>query len=327
MIKRIVIVCFVISLLFLNGCAFVSVNIPLTPGPQALKEQQIEGQGTAKILLIDVTGLISERDKEQTLLGSVNPSMVAQIHEALQKAERDPAIAGMIIRINSPGGTTTASDIIYHDIAAFKSRKAIPIYTCITGVGASGAYYIASATDRITAHPTAVTGSIGVLMMTINVEGLLQKIGVNELTIKSVDKKDLLSPFRPISPEEKQIVQTVVNQMHRRFLDVVMTRPGNRLTLKELETLADGRIYTAGQALSAKLIDNVGYLDDVILSMKKKLGLAEATVVTYYRPGRYKGTIYSDSTTESSRLASLLMGGNSLDWMPQTHFMYLWHPY
>ncbi|MDD5169599.1 MAG: signal peptide peptidase SppA, partial [Syntrophales bacterium] len=246
----------------LSGCAYVSVNIPLTPGPQALKEQDLEGQGNAKILLVDVTGMISEKDKEQSILGSVTPSMVAQIHEALKKAEQDPAIVGVIVRINSPGGTTTASDLIHHDITRFKNSKHVPVYACITGVGASGGYYIAAAADDITAHPTAVTGSIVVLLLTVNVEGLLQKIGVSELTIKSGDKKDLMSPFRPATPEEKKIVQTVVNQLHQRFKDLIVSRPGSTLSPKEVDTLADGRIYTAEQALSSKLIDHVGYLDD-----------------------------------------------------------------
>ena len=136
-----------------------------------------------------------------------------------------------------------------------------------------------------------------------------------------------MSPFRSASPEEKQIVQTVVNQLHRRFLSIILARPGNRLTLKELEPLADGRIYTAEQALSAKLIDQIGYLDDVIVRLKKKIGAEDARIVTYAMPGRYRGTIYSASAAEQSRLSDLLTGASSLDWLAQTQFMYLWQPY
>ena len=311
--------------LFINGCAFV--NLSLLSGPQALKEQELEGRGTPKILIIDVTGMISEKDQEQIIMGSTKPSMVAQIHEALQKAESETNLAGLIIRINSPGGTASAADIIHHDIVRFKAMRRVPIYACITGVGASGGYYVATAADDITAHPTAVTGSIGVILMAVNVEGLMQKIGVNELTIKSGDKKDLLSPFRTATPEEKQLVQTVVNQMHRRFVDVVMSRPGNTLKREELEKLADGRIYTSEQALSAKLIDRVGYLDDVITRMKENLGIKEAKIITYYRPGQYKGTIYTNSPVPSSRLAGFLAGNAGLDALGETTFMYLWRPF
>lgn len=312
-------------LLLFSGCAFV--NLSLLPESQSMKEQEIEGKGTAKILLLDITGTISEKSQEPMLMGAARPSMVARVREALQKAEQDKAIAGVILRINSPGGTTTASDIIHHEIIGFKARKNVPVYACITGVGASGGYYVAAAADNITAHPTAVTGSIGVIMMTINVEGLMQKIGVNEITIKSGDKKDMMSPFRTATPEEKQIVQTVVNQMQNRFVDIVMARPGNTLSRKELETLADGRIYTAEQALAAKLIDRVGYLDDTIIRMKDKIGAKEARVVTYLQPGQHRGSIYSASPAPSSGFTGALTGGVNMDQLGETQFMYLWKPF
>ena len=310
---------------FVSGCAIITV--PLLPGPQPLKEQGIEGKGTPKILIVDVSGVISEKNKEGMLLGGATPSPVVQIHEALQAADADRDVAGVIIRINSPGGTIAASDIIHHDIVRFKSHRKVPVYACITGVGASGGYYVATAADEITAHPTAVTGSIGVILMTVNVEGLMSKIGVSELTIKSGDKKDIMSPFRTATPEEKKLMQTVVDQMYRRFVDTVVARPGNTLSRKEVETLADGRIYTAEQARDAKLIDRVEYLDEVIARMKEKLGLKEARIVTYYHAGQYKGTIYSGAAAESSGLAGLLTGGTQIDWLGEIQFMYLWKPF
>ena len=135
MIRRIQMLLIIPLILLFSGCALV--NLSLTPGSQALKEQEIEGRGTPKILIIDVTGMISEKGQEQMLLGSTKPSMVAQIHEALQKAESEANLAGLIIRINSPGGTVTASDIIHHDIVRFKALKRVPVYACITGIGAS----------------------------------------------------------------------------------------------------------------------------------------------------------------------------------------------
>ncbi|MEN6319393.1 MAG: signal peptide peptidase SppA [Syntrophaceae bacterium] len=316
--------CVLLTAFFFTGCAYV--NVPLMPTPQPLQEQVIEGKGTAKILLMDITGVISEQDKEKMITGNVTPSMVAKVRETLQKANQDPNIVGVIIRINSPGGTITASDIIHHEIVRFRAQKKVPVYTCMTGLGASGAYYIATATDNITANPTSITGSIAVLMMTYNVEGLMNKIGVSELTFKSGDKKDILSPFRPATPEEKQIVQNIINQMHKRFVDKIMARPGNTLVRKEIEALADGRIYTAEQALTMKLIDRIGYLDDVITDMKKTIGVADARIVTYYQEGDYKGTIYSSSTAQSSRLTGMLTGGNGFDWLGETQFMYLWKP-
>lgn len=215
--------------------------------------------------------------------------MVSLIRESLQKAEKDDRIAGLILRINSPGGTVTASDIIHHEIVEFRKRKNVPVLACIMSIGASGGYYVAAAADEIIAHPTAITGSIGVILMKFNVEGLMGKIGVEEQTVKSGDKKDIMSPFRKATPEEVKLGQVIIDQLYGRFLDIVMARTGNRLSRDELRKLADGRIYTAGQALEGKLVDRIGYLDDVIASIRKMAGDDSARVVSYYRPGTYKG--------------------------------------
>jgi len=304
----------------LGGCAYV--NVPLVTKPMPLEEQEIEGDGAGKILLVDISGTISEQEKSGGLLGKAQPSMVSTIRESLQKAGKDGRIVGLILRINSPGGTVTASDIIHHDIVEFKKRKKVPVLACIMGVGASGGYYIAAAADEIVAHPTAITGSIGVIMMKFNVEGLMGKIGVEEQTVKSGDKKDIMSPFRKATPEEVKLGQEIIDQLHARFQDVIMARPGNRLSRDELRRLADGRVYTAGQALEGKLIDRVGYLDDVIASVRKMAGDDNARVVSYYRPGTYKGSIYADAGEKEDTLE--LFGG--LDAFAVGNFMYLWRP-
>ncbi len=311
----------VLGVAALGGC--VSLPIPRT---MPLEEQTLEGEGRPKLLLLDVGGIISEREKSGGLLSHSAPSLVSSIRESLQKAEKDDDLAGVIVRINSPGGTVTASDIIHHDLTAFKGRKKVPLVACITGVGTSGGYYVAAAADEIVAHPTAVTGSIGVMLMRFNVEGLMGKIGISERTIKSGEKKDILSPFRSATPEEEKLVQTIIDRLHGRFVDVVQARPNNHLSRAELESLADGRIFTADQALQVKLIDRTGYLDDVIDAMKKKLGLEKARVVTYYRPGSYKGSIYAEASPEVERFGTLLelIGGG--DRFGESQFMYLWSP-
>ena len=311
---------FSLVLALLSGCAFV--NVPLISPPSPLDEQVLEGDGTKKILLLDISGTISEEEKPGGLLGRSSPSMVSVIRESLHKAEHDRDIAGVILRINSPGGTVTASDIIRHDISMFKQRKKIPVLACIMGTGASGGYYVATAADEITAHPTAITGSIGVILMKFNVEGLMGKIGVEEQTVKSGDKKDIMSPFRKATPEEVKLGQEIIDQLYGRFLDVIMERPKNSLSRDELRKVSDGRVYTAGQALQAKLIDRIGYLDDVIAQIRTAVGDEKARVVSYYRPGNYKGSIYAGAA-EKTGLAEALSG---FDAFGSSSFMYLWHP-
>lgn len=319
---KIISICFMLALVsVLSGCAFV--NVPLIPPPSPLAEQVLEGDGVKKILLLDISGTISEQEKAGGLLGRPAPSMVSLVRESLQKAEKERDIAGIILRINSPGGTVTASDIIHHDISEFRKRTKVPVHACIMGTGTSGGYYIAAAADRITAHPTAITGSIGVIMMKFNVEGLMGKIGVEGQTVKSGDKKDIMSPFRKATPEEVRLGQEIIDQLYGRFLDVVMARSGNRLSREDLKKVADGRIYTAGQALQAGLIDNTGYLDDVISGMRTSIGDDKAKVVSYFRPGNYKGSIYADAA-EREWLAELL--GSGADALSGGGFMYLWRP-
>ncbi len=311
---------FIIPLLpLLYGCTFFNVNI--IPPVKPLEEKVIEGEGRSKLLLLDIAGFISEKEPDGGCLTREKPSIVSRTKEALRKAEKDDDIAGVILRINSPGGTVAASDIIYHEIKGFESRKKVPVYACITGIGTSGAYYIATASDLIVAHPTAVTGSIGVILLNFNLEGLLGKFGVTEKSIKSGAKKDIMSPFRASTSEEQRIMQEIIDSFASRFLDVIMARKNNQLERTELEKLADGRIYTAGQAFAAKLIDRTEYLDETIDKMKKALGIREARVVSYYRPGSYRGSMYSDAAS-GVNLININPGG--LEMLTSPQFLYLW---
>lgn len=310
---------------FFSGCAFVSIPIHTTAQP--LQENVLEGEGKTKILVMDVAGFISEMEKSRDSLFAEEVPLLARIKEELQKAEKDRTVSGLIIRMNSPGGTVTASDIIYHEILAFKKRTNIRVTACITGLGTSGAYYIASAADEIMANPTTVTGSIGVIAMRFDVHDLLHKIGVGTETVKSGDKKDLWSPFRPSTPQETEIMQRIINHLYNRFVDVVAAGRKDVLSRAEILKLADGRIYTADQALEAKLIDRIGYMEDAIAGMKKSLNVPDASVVGYYRPGKFRGTIYSGTPLPSPQVFNLInINGDSLSLLPEVRFLYLWNP-
>lgn len=307
--------------LLYGGCAYV--NLALVPEPGPLSEKVVDGEGDRKILLVDITGIISE-EKRRTLGLREEISMVDEFRESLKKAGRDKKIAGLVIRINSPGGTVTASDILHHEILEYKKKTGVRVVACMMDVAASGGYYVATAADEIVAHPTTITGSIGVIAMKFNVQGLFGKIGVESRAIKSGDMKDMLSPFRPATAEEITVVQTIIDQMNGRFIDVIVEgrKPLPRDTVVKL---ADGRIYTAGQALDHKLIDRVGYLDSTLDGLKKSLNLDKASVIMYYRPGTYKGTIYSEAGGNTTVVNILPQDLESL--MPKgMQFMYLWAP-
>ncbi len=314
---------FVFIVVLVSGCAIV--NVPLFPSAQELQERVLGGEGDSKILLIDISGLISEKERNTSGWLREGTSIVSEVKEALKKAESDDAISGLILRINSPGGTVTASDIIHHELKLFKEKTGVRITACLMDVGASGGYYVATAADEIIAHPTTITGSIGVITLRFNVEGLLSRIGIKEETVKSGDKKDILSPFRPSTPEERKIIQAIIDSLQQRFISVV-TDGRKSLTRKDVEKLADGRIYTASQAQRAKLIDRVGYLDDAIKQIKQFSGIQNASVITYYRPGTYKGSIYSALPKAPLNINLISINGQGLITPPGVHFMYMWVP-
>jgi protease-4 len=314
-----------VTFCIITGCAFI--KIPLFPSVEPLEEKVLEGEGEAKILLMDISGIISEKKESKGLGSSQKISLVARIKEEIQKAEGDSSIAGVIIKINSPGGSVTATDIIYHELMQYRKQAGVRIIACLTGTATSGGYYVASAADEIIAHPTSVTGSIGVIAMKFNIEKFLSKIGVQEETIKSGEKKDIWSPFRPSTPDEKDIIQTIINTFHERFVKVVFDGRKPLLSKEEIERLADGRIFTADQALEVKLIDRIGYLDDVVEEMKKSLNLKEARLIAYNRPGSYKGTIYSGLPDISHKEINLVaINGDGLSSISGVQFMYLWRP-
>jgi len=303
-----------------SGC--ITVNIP--PGPGPLVETQISGSGASKVLMLDLIGMISSSEEHGFY---PLPSQVARLKEALTKAADDPKIQALVLRINTPGGTVTASDVLYHELRLFKKKKNIPIIASIMDVGASGGYYVAMGADKIVAHPSSVTGSLGVIMLTMNANGLLEKIGVHANAITSGPKKDMGSPFRVMTDEERAIFQSVINSFYERFL-VVIKEGRKNLTAEEIRRLADGRIYSGEQAKAVGLVDSIGYLDDAVELAKREAGLTEARLVVYQQPGEYRHNIYSRMLNQQGNNGSLL---SSFDLMalvrggtPQ--FMYLWMP-
>jgi protease-4 len=311
----------ILLLLFSTGCSFV---IPIS-GVRPLAEKTVGGEGRDKILLIDISGMISGKKRSAALGLTERPSLVEQVKEALDKAEKDGAVKAVILRINSHGGTVTASDIIHHEIKGYKERTGAVVIAEMLDVAASGGYYIATAADTIIAHPTTVTGSIGVVLFKLNVEGLMEKVGLEEESIKSGDMKDIGSPFRGMTSEEREILQGVIDTMYERFLDVVAD--GRKIERRKLREIADGRIYTARQAIDLNLIDEIGYLDDAIEEAKKAAGLEEARVVTYGRPSDYRGSIYSLSGLNLSVMSNLIgIDGEELMERLSMSFMYRWMP-
>ena len=314
---------FVVSVVLLQGCSLV--NIDLHPRIHPLEEETVEGKGKAKILLMDVSGMLSD-ETGGLVLGSPPPRVpiVARVREELQKAEEDDAVKALIVRINSPGGTITASDLIYREIDTFKTRRKIPVVAVMMDVAASGGYYAALAADTIVALPTTVTGSIGVIMLTVNAQGLMEKIGVAPLAIKSGEMKDAGSPFRPLTAQERAVFQSVIDQMYGRFVTVIAR--SRKIPEDRVRTFADGRIYTAEQAKALGLVDEIGYMDDVVAAARKAAGIEDARVIMYQRPKDCRANFYSAAPAPVPGLETSLQQLTALVSGSGPRFLYLWWP-
>jgi protease-4 len=185
-----------------------------------------------------------------------------QTVQVLKVFSEDPLVKAIVVRIDSPGGGVAPSQEIYNAVRRIRSEHHKPVVTSMGTVAASGGYYIAVGTDRILANPGTITGSIGVIMQLTNFEELLQKIGVQNIVIKSGRYKDVGSPFRPMTEEDRLLLRSVMDDVHRQFIEAVAT--GRSLDVADVEIVADGRIFSGQQAKEALLIDGLGDLQDAI---------------------------------------------------------------
>ena len=275
-----------------------------------------------KILMIDVDGMISSA--LDTGLFSREKNAVSRVFERLETAARDPWVKAVILRIDTPGGEVTASDIIYHEILRFKERTGRPVLGLMMSVAASGGYYIASACDLIMAHPSTLTGSIGVISIFPNVETLMTKVGVKVNVIKSGPSKDSGSPFRDMTEDEKKIFQGIIDEYYGGFLDVVARNRKDKIPAEKLRTIADGRVYTAPQALKLGLIDAIGYFDDAFGKALSLVPLKSAKLVSYTYYPKTKTNIYAGRLGDFSPLDSKVL--ESMLAVLKTGFYYLWLP-
>ena len=236
------------------------------------------GHGDTKVVRIPLHGFIHLRP-DSSFLGSTRSSSQLALM-GIRRATHDKDVMAIVMDVDSGGGGITASDILYKALVDFKESRQGRVVVAVCGdVAASGAYYVALAADHIVAHPTTVTGSIGVLMQGLNMRELSEKVGIKDVTIKSGENKDLMNPFRDVSPEQEAILQSIVDEMHTRFVTLVAEH--RQMDVSEARELADGRIVTAPQAEKLGLIDQVGYWDDAIAKTAELLNVDDVKVYRY----------------------------------------------
>ncbi len=318
--------------LALPGC-FNRVNVSLSPfGSEDGELEEVllygdEGAGESclgtsassdpTIVMIPISGVIG---RGGFLPGEVTtPDYVQRV---LERAEENSNTRAILLRIDSPGGGVSSSDLIYTMLDDYGKRTNTPVYAHIADVGASGGYYVAMAAERVNARPQAIVGSIGVIIRTFGLTGLMEKIGVEYRGIKSGKFKDALSMFTELSPEERALFEKQIDSAYQRFLKVIETGRGDRISTLELRAIADGRVLDAGQAEAAKLIDSTGYIEEYLEYIRNQRGWSAVRVVAYLpgpaippEPNLYNAGIARPISIEQKLMTLAQMSG-----LP----MYLW---
>ena len=282
-------------------CSCITLNLFEDRKP-ALEEFTVKGAGKSKIALISINGTISNKSAKNLL--AAEPGMVQSLISQLRLAARDPAVRGVMIKVNSPGGTVTSSDIMYHEIMRFKEMTKKRVYIMAMDQALSGGYYIALAGDQIYAHPTSMLGSVGVVFMSPKFYGLMDKLGVDFQIYKSGRNKDIGSPFRKATKEENGIFQAMIDSAAERFWGLV--EKNRDVSQVDMKTIKTARIFDADTAKRMKMIDGVMYLEKAVEKAARQLDILNSYRVVAYRYSReYNDNLYSDRGVRATNLNPL----------------------
>ncbi len=312
--------------LLFGGCGITSFVVTPVQSSNKLDETTVmDGSGffQSKIAIVEVEGVISNSKTGGLLSATENP--VSLFDQELQKAADDSCVKAIVLRVNSPGGTVSASDVMYQMLKRFEAKTHKPVIASIQDVGASGAYYVSCAADKIVAQPTSLVGSIGVIFETFNVQGTMNKIGVVPRSYKSAAHKDIGSWFRESTKDEDDIMQALVDEYYERFKGIVRNnRPAIRS--EDFTMMTDGRVFSGANARMLGLVDQTGMLEDAIQTAKDLSASPNAQVVEYKRPYSYGGSIYALNSAPTPKADVLQLQLPEAASILPAGFYYIWKP-
>ncbi len=314
------------AVLSAGGCGIPSFLVTPVQNASTLDEKEVVGGHgllPPKVVVIGVEGTLANAPAGGLLTPTENP--MSLFVQELDKAAADDRVKAVVLRVNSPGGTVSSSDGMYQLLKRFRAKTHKPVVASGQEVVASGAYYLCCGADKIVAQPTTLVGSIGVIFETVNVKGTLDKLGVTAEAYKSAAHKDIGSPFRAATPDERAIFQGLVDDYYARFKGVVTSnRPIPPSA--DFTQMTDGRVYSGAAAAQLGLVDQVGLLDDAIDLAKSLAHAPDASVVAYRRPYGYGGSIYAVDDVPPPRADALkLQLPDAATFLP-AGFYYMWQP-
>ncbi len=317
-------------MLFASGCGPTSFVVGASPADRQLRATVVHDDGrwfSDRVAIIDISGVILNTRKPGLLGTGDNP--VSQLHEKLKHAAEDPRVKAIILRLNTPGGAVTASDAMYRMVRRFREETGKPIVALMMDVAASGGYYVACAADRIVAYPTAVTGSVGVIVQTVSLKPALDRIGVRAEAFTSGSNKEAGSMLGAMSDGHREVLQALVDEFFERFADVVRrSRPG--LTDADFALVTDGRVVSGVTATRIGLVDQVGDLESTHEAALRLARIDHADMVLYHTRLEYAGSPFASSPQPPGapitqiNLAQFNLSGWS--GAPTNGFFYLWQP-
>ncbi|MBI4805260.1 MAG: signal peptide peptidase SppA [Desulfovibrio sp.] len=295
------------------------------PASTSLTQSVLEGSGSAKVLVLPVSGFIGLGPRQGLL--SSRPGTVQEATAILRKAAKDKNVKALVLLIDSPGGTVAGTDMLFKEIEAYKASTHVKVVAQAMTVCASGGYYLALAADEIQATPASVVGSVGTLFVSPKLAGLMGKIGVDAEVTKSGSLKDMGSPFRASTEEERRITQEMIDQMNAMFLELLASK--RKLSRSQKDEAARAGVYAGGKAKELGLVDRLGYPRDALARAKALAGVAENAKVVVYRRSKYEDDTYYNAATgqwggEGAKTLGVSIGLESLGMPVDAGFYYLW---
>jgi protease IV len=306
----------------LIGLAIVAVVLILAAGgpaaPPVYAEEYVAGDGASRIAVVPVEGTIAPADNT---VGGIQPTTTPEgFADALRQAGQDTSVVAVVLEVNSPGGGVTASDEMHQSILDFRKNTGKPVVVSMGDVAASGGYYIATAADRIIASETTLTGSLGVIFKFNNYAEAADKYGIKQLVVKSGKYKDIGNAFHEMKPEEREIVQSIVDESYNEFVEVISE--GREIPEDRVREIADGRIYSGIQARDLGLVDSFGNLDEASATAGRLAGAKDTTVIRYVQEPTLTETLLARLAPQEPQTQQI-MEAAGLDLEPKAYYLYL----
>jgi protease-4 len=309
----------------IKGAVEVRVPTAVDPGEMTATVVRPASSPTScvRIALIDVDGVLLSQNFGSVY--AVGDNALAAFHDKLAAAARDAQVAAILLRINSPGGSVTACDVMAEELRQFRAGTRKPVVACLMDLATAGAYFVAAESDRIVAHPTALTGGLGVVFNHYNLQDAMAQLNLVADPVKAGSRIDMGTVIAPLDEETRAMLQKMADA----YRDHLQRRVKERrvaMTAQDQQAVQDGRVVIASQALALHLVDRLGYLHDAIAEAEHQAGISGAEVVLIHRSGYPAHSLYAITPTPAPVSEAIPFSYPGLDRSKLPTFLYLWQP-